>query len=74
MNKNIRSSRTPLILVMATSIALLSGCSMFDWMGGSKKNVPENERYDDAPITEETGSIPGDRTNSSYTNEDLQAE
>ena len=75
MNKHTRNSRTPLILVMAASIALLSGCSMFDWIGGgSKKNATANERYDDAPITQETGSIPGDRSNSTYTNEDLQAE
>ena len=48
---------------------------MFDWMSGSGgKDGIENERYDDAPITEKTGSIPGDRSNTDYTDEELQAE
>ena len=74
MTTAFRPSRTRLIMTIALSAALLSGCSMFDWMGGSKKNVSESERYDDAPITERTGSLPGDRSNSSYTNEDPQTE
>jgi len=65
----------PLILVTALSVALLSGCSMFDWMGGrGGKDGIQNERYDDAPITERTGSIPGDRINSDYTDEELTDE
>jgi hypothetical protein len=69
-----RRSRTPLVLVTAMSVALLSGCSMFDWMSGGGGKGIETERYDNAPITERTGSIPGDRSNSDYTDEELTSE
>jgi hypothetical protein len=42
-------------------------------MGGGGGGI-ENERYDNAPITEHTGSIPGDRDNSDYTDEELTDE
>jgi hypothetical protein len=62
------------VLVATLSTGLLAGCSMFSWIGGGggKKGQEASERYDDAPITEETGSIPGDRSQATYTNKEPQ--
>ena len=77
MHNATAMKRTSRLLAAVVAIALISGCSMFSWtgIGGGKKNAREaTERYDDAPITEETGSIPGDRSNATYSDEDLKAE
>jgi len=76
MTNRDRKTTPTLIAAIALSAVMLSGCSMFDWIGGGggKKDRTETERYDDAPITQETGSLPSDRANSRYTNEEPQAE
>ena len=67
-------SQAKFVLVATLSAALLTGCSMFSWIGGGggKKGQEASERYDDAPITQETGSIPGDRSQATYTNDEPQ--
>jgi hypothetical protein len=75
MTNTDRKTTPKLIIAIALSALMLSGCSMFDWVsGGGSKDQTETERYDDAPITQETGSLPGDRENSRYTNDEPQAE
>ena len=74
-SKHGRSSRSKAALIaVMVSAAILSGCSMFDWMKGDRSKSDNQERYDDAPLTQETGSLPGDRSNAEYTDEDLKAE
>ena len=67
------TTKTRLAIVIVAA-GLLSSCSMFDWMSGDRSNSKTPERYDDAPITVETGSIPGDRSNAEYTGEELRAD
>ena len=74
MNKETLSKVPTRLIIVAAAAALLSGCSMFDWMGGDRSNSKTPERYDDAPLTQETGSIPGDRSDAAYSDEDLKAE
>ena len=74
MPKSTPVKKSSMIMVVALCAAVGSGCSMFSWMGGRSKDKDASERYDDAPITRETGTIPGDRTNAEYSGEELTGE
>lgn len=59
--------KAPIIVVIACTAVILSGCSSFDWLTGRGKNKEgQAERYDDAPLTVETGEIPADSANARY--------
>ncbi len=65
--------KAPFIIVIACAALILSGCSSFDWLTGKGKNKEgEAERYDDAPLTQETGEIPADSTNARHSDKETE--
>ncbi|MFN3232840.1 MAG: hypothetical protein ACE363_11885 [Alphaproteobacteria bacterium] len=65
-----------LVLITLGSALMLGGCETLESInpfGGNKKaEAAREEKFDDRPLTEETGQIPPDTGNRRYTDEDLR--
>ena len=59
------------LICLALAAAFVASCSMFR---GDRESSDTPERYDDAPIYDSTGALPGDRSGATYSDEDLRAE
>ena len=70
----IRFSRH-LKMLIAVSALGLAGCETLESLnpfGGGGRELTDQEKFDDRPMTRETGDIPADTANSRHTDEDLR--
>ena len=69
-----RFSRHLKVLAAITLLGVTAGCETLDslnpFSGGPE--LTEQEKFDDRPMTRETGDIPPDTTNVRHTDEDLR--
>ncbi len=74
----LRATRT-MMIIAASSALMLGGCETLQSInpfGGSSKKAEQakEEKFDDRPLTKDTGNIPPDISNRNYTEEELRAE
>jgi len=74
---SLRLSHKAVILAVAAALTL-GGCETLNSInpfGGSKKaEKAKEEKYDNRPLARETGELPPDTGNRSYTDDDLRPE